>query len=195
MADESAEGIATTEAVLRDLGHEVVGREVAIDAAAETAEQAHADAAVVAVRHHERHALELVERITDTAPCPVVLLVDEEKPDFVGEAADRGILAYANRQRPESLAAALAIAKRRFAELRDLGGQLRGVEDAVARRAKIEQAKGVLMERHDVSATEAFEILRQTARRERRRVVDVADAVITARPVLPGPVRDGGGER
>ena len=53
-------------------------------------------------------------------------------------------------------------------------GQL---EDAISRRATIERAKGILMERHGVSDREAFEMLRTEARSNNRRVYEVASEV------------------
>jgi AmiR/NasT family two-component response regulator len=44
----------------------------------------------------------------------------------------------------------------------------------------IEQAKGVLVAREGLSAREAFERMRRQARRENRRVADVAAEVMAA---------------
>jgi hypothetical protein len=70
------------------------------------------------------------------------------------------------------------IVLRRFAEYHDLEG-------AFARRADIERAKGILMERHSIGEEGAFTMLRDRARRTRRKLADVADAVVTGHPMLP----------
>jgi response regulator NasT len=69
------------------------------------------------------------------------------------------------------------VAIRRFAELSELGDAVDELEDAIARRATIERAKGILMERHGVSDQKAFEMLRSEARASNRRVYDVAGDV------------------
>jgi hypothetical protein len=82
--------------------------------------------------------------------------------------------------------------------LRDAVGQL---EHALAARVIIEQAIGVLSERHHTSARTAFDALRSVARRSGRRVRDLAQEVVASatdpsRPLpaelgpapLPGPV-------
>ena len=61
-----------------------------------------------------------------------------------------------------------------------LAEQLQRALDA---RTVIEQAKGVLIERRDISAVAAFELLRTTARASRRRVVDVATDVLAGRAI------------
>ena len=48
-----------------------------------------------------------------------------------------------------------------------------------------ERAKGILMERHDIDEQAAFAILRDQARRTHRKLVDIADAVVASRPMLP----------
>ena len=60
-------------------------------------------------------------------------------------------------------------------ESRTLAAQL---QQALDSRVVIEQAKGVLAERHDISPHDAFERVRNRARRDRRRVHDVAEDVV-----------------
>lgn len=60
-------------------------------------------------------------------------------------------------------------------ESRTLASQL---QQALDSRVVIEQAKGVLAERHDISPHDAFQRVRNRARRERRRVHDVAEDVV-----------------
>jgi response regulator NasT len=67
---------------------------------------------------------------------------------------------------------------RRFAEFHDLEG-------AFGRRALIERAKGILMERHAIDETAAFELLRDQSRRANRKLVDLAGAVVDGHRLLP----------
>ena len=50
----------------------------------------------------------------------------------------------------------------------------------MATRDVIGQAKGVLMERHRVTADEAFAMLKQESQRVNRKLVDVAEMVATS---------------
>jgi response regulator NasT len=79
---------------------------------------------------------------------------------------------------PEQLQSSLEVALRRFVELREL-------EAAFRRRALIERAKGVLMERHGIGEREAFELLRRHARSRQERVVAVAQSVLDGHALLP----------
>jgi AmiR/NasT family two-component response regulator len=73
---------------------------------------------------------------------------------------------------------AIDIVLKRFAEYHALEG-------AFGRRAVTERAKGILMERHDIDEQAAFDMLRDQARRTHRKLVDVADAVVASRSMLP----------
>lgn len=70
------------------------------------------------------------------------------------------------------------IVLRRFTEYHDLEG-------AFGRRATIERAKGILMERHSVDDTKAFDMLRDHSRVANRKLVDIATAVVDGQPLLP----------
>jgi GAF domain-containing protein len=73
--------------------------------------------------------------------------------------------------------ATIAILQDRLARERDLlAGQLRYALDS---RVVIEQAKGVLSSRLDVSMQEAFEMIRSRARSTRRRLAEVSAEVVS----------------
>ena len=67
---------------------------------------------------------------------------------------------------------------RRFTEYHDLEG-------AFGRRAVIERAKGILMERHSMREPAAFAMLRDHARQDNRKLVDAATAVADGYILLP----------
>jgi AmiR/NasT family two-component response regulator len=77
---------------------------------------------------------------------------------------------------------AIDIVLRRFAEYHALEG-------AFGRRAITERAKGILMERHDIGEQAAFNMLRDEARRSNRKLVDVAESVVSVRSLLPAEPR------
>ena len=64
------------------------------------------------------------------------------------------------------------------AELHKLRGHVHQLEGALASRVKIEQAKGVLVERHGLSPDSAFEALRRRARDERLSLEEVCVQII-----------------
>jgi ANTAR domain len=63
------------------------------------------------------------------------------------------------------------------------------LEHALAARVRVEQAIGVLAERHRLRPREAFDLLRNVARSRGQKITDLAEAVVdsTSNPLLPLP--------
>jgi AmiR/NasT family two-component response regulator len=176
VADERADALEHAAELVRAAGHAVVAAEIEHERAAAAAADHAAEVVVVAVHRDVAHALLLVDRLDDAGRCPVVLLLDADDPALIDAALDRGVTAYADRATPGALQAAIGLAQRRFAE--------RTAQPGTERRAIVEQAKGVLMERHDIEEAEAYRRLRGRARDERVSVADIAAAVLRSRSLL-----------
>ena len=123
------------------------------------------------------HALELIERIVQEAACPVIVLIHAPDPEFVREASKRGVFAYITDGDADDWQNSIDIVLRRFAEYHDLEG-------AFGRRATIERAKGILMERHSIDDARHSTCC-ATAREPNRKLVDIAAAVVDGHALLP----------
>jgi AmiR/NasT family two-component response regulator len=185
LADEDDGALRITAALVRDMGHHVSEMAIGVQEAAETIARDDPDLSIVVVYRDDGYALDLIEEIVEYARGPVVALVDREDPSFVAQAADRGIYAYARTGTAESIQSAIEVAVRRHADKRALTEQVQRLESALERRAMIERAKGIIMERHSVSEREAFDRLRDHARSRNRTVVDVAASVAEGHALLP----------
>jgi AmiR/NasT family two-component response regulator len=166
--------------VVAGLGHEVVAVEVDVrDVGAATARE-HPDVALVGLGESSQHALELIEQIVRESSCPVIALLGAEDPEFIREAANRGVFAYVVDTVPDELQSAIDITLRRFAEYHDLQGAFR-------RRAVIEQAKGILMARHAIDAEHAFGMMRDHSQRSGDKLTDVAASIVNSHLLLRPP--------
>lgn len=169
-------------AVARTSRAEVIAREIhAAEVGAATARD-RPDVALVGLGESSAHALGLIEQIVQEAACPVIALIHAPEPGFVKEAAKRGVFAYITDGDPQDWQNSLEIVLRRFAEYHDLEG-------AFWRRAQIERAKGILMERHSIDEQSAFALLREHARRTNRKLIDTAAAVTDGHLLLPKQAR------
>jgi AmiR/NasT family two-component response regulator len=162
------------------LGHDVVAEVSGVDTIPAATQAQAPDVALVAVDQSSEHALELVDRIVADARYPVIALLAAADPDFVREAAKRGIYAYIVDAKPEDLQGAIDITTRRFAAYHELMG-------AFGRRAVIEQAKGVLMARHAIDGDTAFGMLRTHSQHSGLRLADVAAALVQSHVLLHSP--------
>ena len=185
LADQDEGALRIAAALVRDLGHEVTELAVGVEEAAEVIARDDPDLSIVVVYEDDSYALDLIEEIAEYARGPVIAMVEKEDPEFVSEAAKRGIYAYAREGMADSIQSAIEVAVRRHAETRDLAQQVERLETALERRALIERAKGILMERHNIAEREAFDRLRDHARSRNRTVVDVAASVSQGHALLP----------
>jgi response regulator NasT len=189
-ADEDEAALRETAAILRDLGHEVTEFAIGTAEVAEAIAREDPDASVVVVHRDDEHALGLIDEIVSFSSGPVVALLDSEDPGFIRDAADRGIHAYARPIEPDAVQSALEVAIRRHSDQSELTEAVGQLENALERRATIERAKGILMERHSADERAAFELLRAKARSTNRSVVDLAQAVLDGHSLLPNTTGD-----
>jgi AmiR/NasT family two-component response regulator len=171
VADEQQIHLETVSGAVEELGHDVISHVVEIAKVGRATLEHRPDIAIVVLHEDTRHALELISEIVDEATCPVVVLATDARPDFVEQAAERGVFAHLDSTDPGELRGGIDIAIQRFREYRKLLG-------AFDRRARIERAKGLLMERHGIDERSAFERIRGEARNARRPLIDVVDELL-----------------
>ena len=178
IANERKDRLALVAPIVASLGHEVIAREVDVNDVGAVTARERPDVALVGLGASSDHALELIEKIVQESACPVIVLIHAPDPEFVKEASKRGIFAYITDAEAKDWQSSIDIVLRRFAEYHDLEG-------AFGRRATIERAKGILMERHSVDDSMAFDMLRDRSRTANRKLVDIASAVVDGHPLLP----------
>ena len=178
IANERKDRLALVAPIVAALGHEVIAREIDVaDVGAVTARE-RPDVALVGLGESSQHALDLIDKIVHEAACPVIVLLHAPDPAFVKEASKRGVFAHISDADVEDWQSSIDIVLRRFAEYHALEG-------AFGRRALIERAKGILMERHAIDEVVAFELLREHSRISNRKLVDLATAIVDGHRLLP----------
>jgi AmiR/NasT family two-component response regulator len=177
LADERKDRLAQVAQVVAALGHEVIAREVDIADVGPLTAREQPDVALVELGPSSEHALALIDRIVREETCPVIAVLHGPDPAFVKEASKRGVFAHITDDDVEDWQGSIDIVLRRFAEYRELEG-------AFGRRALIERAKGILMERHSIDEASAFAMLRDRSRTDNRKLIDLAAAVIEGHRLL-----------
>jgi AmiR/NasT family two-component response regulator len=180
IANERAERLEIVARVVVEMGHTVIARELDIDEVGQVTREERPDVALVGLGESSQHALDHISRIVREATCPVIALLNDDDAAFVRDAADRGIFAYITDGDPEEFQSSIDIALRRFADYHNLEG-------AFGRRAVIERAKGILMERHSLTDQQSFELLRAHSQRSGRKLYDLATAILDSHLLLAAP--------
>src|SRR3954463_3292997 len=178
IANERKDRLALVAPMVANLGHDVIAREIDVADVGGVTARERPDVALVGLGKSSEHALAMIDKIVQEAACPVILLVHAPDPAFVKEASKRGIFAYITDAEVDDWQSSIDIVLRRFTEYHDLEG-------AFGRRAVIERAKGILMERHSVDEPAAFEMLREQSPRANQKLVAVASAVVDGHRLLP----------
>lgn len=185
VANEQHARLGKITAMVEALGHEIVGSAVDIGEVGPLSRSTGAEVALVGLGLDGEHALEEISEIVREAACPVIALIDAEDPSYVQEAAKRGVFAYVvlDGEEAAELQGALDITLRRFAEFQNLQG-------AFGRRAIIEQAKGILMERNGIDADAAFALLKSHSQQSGQKLIHVAQAITQTHRLLPSTRTD-----
>ena len=186
LANEREEDLRRLGDVLEGLGHEVTPFAVSVREAVELIAREDPDVAFVVFDGDDEHGLALLSETVEFASGPVLVSMRAaESPATVARAADLGIAGYVDSWAPEDVQAAIEVALRRHREAARLNEKVEQLQSALERRAVIERAKGIIMERHGVDDVAAFERLREHARSSGRRVVEIAQAVLDGHALLP----------
>jgi AmiR/NasT family two-component response regulator len=178
IANERQDRLALVAPVVVGLGHEVIARDVDVEDVGSVTARERPDVALVGLGDSSEHALDLIDTIVRQSACPVIVLLHVRDPGFIKEASKRGVFAHIGDADVEDWQSSIDIVLRRFAEYQALEG-------AFGRRALIECAKGILMERHAIDGKSAFEMLREQSRVDNRKLIDLATAVVDGHRLLP----------
>ena len=185
--------IAEDEAIIRlDLketleeeGYDVVGETGRGDEAVDLVRDLEPDLAILDVRMPGLDGLSAAREISAHKKSAVLILTAYSQRDLIEQARDAGALAYLVKpfQRSE-LIPAVEIALGRHREMRALHDQTQSLEEQLETRKLVDRAKGILMDSHDLSESEAFDWIQKRAMNSRLKARDVAEQVIdgTARP-------------
>lgn len=116
---------------------------------------------------------------------PVAMFVDTTEDGLAKAAIDAGISAYVvDGLRPERVKPVLEAAIARFHLFARMRTELDTAKRALEERKVIDRAKGVLMKSKNLDEDAAYALLRKTAMDQGRKVVDIAQALVTAAGML-----------
>ena len=185
LVDERADRARDLASTLEEAGCQVVAQLVgAVDLHA-TLRAVQPDVVIVDMDSPDRDTLEDMKRITSEQPRPIVMFVDETDSESIRTAVRAGVAAYVVKgASPERIRPVLEVACARFEHLQALEGELARAQSTLADRKLIERAKGILMEKRDLSEELAFQMLRNMAMKRGMRLADVARHVLAAAEII-----------
>jgi len=185
LAEDNELVALTMEEYLTDLGFQVVGVARTGTQALELARQLEPDMAILDVKLPELEGTEVAARLYAERPMPIVMVTAFTDRDTIRKAERAGALGYLVKPvTMEALTPAIDIALARFAEIRALRQAVDALHESLEARKLIERAKGILMQRLNISEHDAYERLRHRAREKRVKLKDIAQTIIDAEALL-----------
>jgi two-component system, response regulator PdtaR len=185
VADDEADMRDYFQQVLPELGHEVIGAATNGRELVERCRELHPDLVVTDIKMPDLDGIDAAGEIYNDRPVPVILVSAYYDPELFDRAEQDHILAYLVKPiKRADLEPAIAIATQRFAQFRALRTEANSLRQALEDRKIIERAKGILMLRASLSEPDAFRRLQKLARDQNRKLVDIAQMIVTAEKAL-----------
>jgi two-component system, response regulator / RNA-binding antiterminator len=185
IVDESPIRAAILEEGLREAGfaavehiremHNLLARVYALDP----------DVIVIDLENPSRDVLEQMFQVSRAVRRPVAMFVDQSDTASIQASVDAGVSAYiVDGLKKERLKPILDLCISRFNAFSRLQDELDRTKSALEERKVIERAKGMLMKLKGLTEDEAYVLMRSTAMREKKKIVDIAQSIITAAEML-----------
>ena len=134
-----------------------------------------------------RDVLEEYFAVSRALARPIAMFVDQSDEESIAASVEAGVSAYvvdglaANRIRP-----LLDLAVRRFNAFARLQSDLAEAKGKLAERETIDRAKRILMDSRGFGEPQAYGEMRKAAMDQGRRIVDIAEAIVTAHELMGG---------
>jgi response regulator NasT len=183
--DDNRLRAAIIEEGLREAGHTRVHVIHSVDEVARRIVDIAPDVVVIDLENPRRDQLEGFFSLSKALRKPVAMFVDRSDAWEIEAAVDAGVSAYVvDGLKKERVKPILDMAISRFNAFSRLTRELEEARGALEDRKIIDQAKAILIKSRGISEAEAYALLRTTAMNQNRKIVDIAQGLITAAGLL-----------
>ena len=181
--DESLVRVDLREA-LTGQGYLVVGEVGDGQSAVNMARELNPDVIIMDIKMPGLDGIEAARILTQEKLAPVVLLSAYSQRDLIDRAKEAGVVGYLVKPfRETDLAPAIELAIARFGEFRALEQEVGNLSEALETRKKVERAKGILMEKQNMTEGEAFRKIQKMSMNTRKSMREIAEAILLAREI------------
>lgn len=185
--DENRIRASIIEDGLREAGHARVAVIHDVNEVGRTIQATLPDVIVIDLENPKRDTLEHFFSLSRAIRRPIAMFVDRSDGAMIEKAVEAGVSAYVvDGLKKERVKPILDMAISRFNAFARLTRELEQARSELEDRKLIEQAKGILMRTRGLSEADAYTLLRSTAMNQNRRMVDIAQSLVTAATLL-GP--------
>src|SRR6185369_8982662 len=185
IVDESPIRAAILEDGLREAGHVQVVR---IDEMAHLLARIYAidpDVILIDLENPSRDVLEQMFQVSRAVRRPIAMFVDQSDAASIQASVEAGVSAYiVDGLKKERIKPILDLCISRFNAFAKLQDELARTKSALEERKVIDRAKGILMKLKGLTEDEAYVLMRSTAMREKKKIGEIAQSILTASEIL-----------
>lgn len=172
-------------AMLKRLGHEVVGRAKDGRDAIKKFKELEPDIILMDIKMPDMDGLEAAKEILSIRSIPIIILTAYSQPDLIEKADSIGVSYYLVKPVTEKdLMPAIKLAVSRSRELQTLQKEIGDLKEALRARKLIEQAKGIIMKKEGLTEAEAFRRIQKQSRDSNIPMAKIAESIIIASRIL-----------
>ena len=183
--DDNRLRAAIIEDGLREAGHTKVSVIHSVEEVARKIADIEPDVVVIDLENPDRDRLESFFSLSKALKRPVAMFVDRADASEIEAAVEAGVSAYVvDGLKKERVKPILDMAISRFNAFARLTRELEEARGALEDRKIIDQAKSILIRSRGIDEAEAYGLLRKTAMNQNRKIVDIAQSLITAAGLL-----------
>ena len=185
--DENRIRASIIEDGLREAGHTRVVVLHDVNQVARTIQDSDPDVIVIDLENPQRDTLEHFFSLSKAVQRPIAMFVDRSDGGMIEKSVEAGVSAYVvDGLRKERIKPILDMAISRFNAFAKLRQELADVRSELEDRKLVDRAKGILMKTRGISEADAYALLRSAAMNQNRKLVEIAQSLITAADLL-GP--------
>jgi response regulator NasT len=143
------------------------------------------DVILIDLENPSRDILEQMFQVSRAVRRPVAMFVDQSDADSIQRSVEAGVSAYiVDGLKRERIKPILDLCVSRFNAFSKLQDELDRTKTALEERKVIDRAKGILMKLKNLTEDEAYVLMRSTAMREKKKIGEIAQSIVTASELL-----------
>jgi response regulator NasT len=143
------------------------------------------DIIVIDLENPSRDSLEQMFQVSRAVRRPIAMFVDQSDAASIQASVDAGVSAYiVDGLKKERIKPILDLCVSRFNAFARLQDELDRTKTALEERKVIDRAKGILMKLKGLTEEEAYVLMRSTAMREKKKIGEIAQSILTASELL-----------
>ena len=185
IVDESPIRAAILEEGLREAGYASVVRISEMQSLLARIYALDPDIIVIDLENPSRDILEQMFQVSRAVRRPIAMFVDQSDAASIQASVDAGVSAYiVDGLKKERIKSILDLCVFRFNAFAKLQDELDRTKMALEERKVIDRAKGILMKLKGLTEEEAYVLMRSTAMREKKKIGEIAQSILTASELL-----------